>query len=68
MVQFIQVCEEKIYGNKIWINLDSITSFSRDKMYSINEGQWYKITLNNGSICYTLYNLMTSVVYTLPDY
>ena len=68
MVQFIQVCEEKIYGNKIWVNLDAISSFSRDKLYSPDEGQWYRLVLNNGAVCYTLYNLIASVIYTLPDY
>ena len=67
MNRFIQACENKIYGNKIWINLDAIVSFNKDTMYLANEGQWYKIILNNGSICFTLYNLQVLSIYTLPD-
>lgn len=68
MTQFIQACENKIYGDKIWINLDAIVCFSKDKMYLANEGQWYKIVLNNDSICFTLYNLQVLNIYALPDF
>ncbi len=65
---FIQACEGKIYGPKIWINPNTIISFGKDKQYSIDEGQWYKVILINGNICYTLYNLTNLSIYQLPNY
>ena len=65
---FIQACEGKIYGPKIWINPNSIASFGKDKQFSIAEGQWYKVILFNGTVCYTLYNLISLSIYTLPAY
>lgn len=65
---FIQACEGKVYGNKIWINLNTIASFGKDNKYSSDEGQWYKIVLISGAICYTLYNLSALSTYTLPTY
>lgn len=65
---FIQACEGKVYGNKIWINLNSIVSFGKDNKFSNEEGQWYKIVLTSGAVCYTLYNLPNLSSYTLPAY
>lgn len=65
---FIQACENKVYGDKIWVNANHIVNFCKDKQYSNAEGLWYKLILSNGKICYTLYNLQLFNVYTLPDY
>ena len=65
---FIQACENKVYGNKIWINLNTIVSFARDKQYSIDEGQWYKVIMTDGSINFTTYNLQALNIYNLPAF
>lgn len=68
MASFIQVCDQKVYGNKIWINLNTIASFSKDVKLDTTEGQWYKVILINNQICYTTYNLTTLSIFTLPDF
>jgi len=68
MASFIQACDQKIYGDKIWINLNSISSFSKDAKFDITEGQWYKVVLVDGRICYTTYNLPALSIFTLPTF
>ena len=65
---FIQACDEKIYGNKIWINVNLIVCFNKSASYSSQEGQWYEVLLTNGKKCYTLYNLSLLSTYSLPDF
>jgi hypothetical protein len=64
---FIQACEAKVYGNKIWINLNAIVSFGKDVKFN-DEGQWYKIVLVSGALVYTTYNLASLSTYSLPAY
>lgn len=65
---FIQACDEKIYGNKIWINVNLIVQFRKSVSYSSQEGQWYEVLLIDGKKCYTLYNLALLNTYNLPDF
>lgn len=65
---FIQACEAEIYGNKLWINLNTIVSFRSDIKYNDNEGQWYKVVLINGAVVYTTYNLLSLNTYSLPAF
>ncbi len=65
---FIQACEAKVYGNKIWINLNAIVSFGKDIKHNNDEGQWYKIVLVSGAVVYTTYNLASLSNYSLPNF
>lgn len=52
---FIQSCKDKVYGQKIWININNIVSFEK-YVKMIPDEQWYIIKTTNGELYFTTYD------------
>lgn len=66
MPVFIQCCNDKIYGNRVYVNINLIVSFEKHIKLIPNE-QWYLIKIIDGTKLYTLYDFTTQITYNLPD-
>jgi hypothetical protein len=64
---FVVACKEKIYGPKIWVNLNNVTSFEKSVKLLPDE-QWYLVKTTDGSSYYTTYDCsILSIFNDLPN-
>jgi len=66
-MSFIQCCKEKVYGPKVFININQIVMFEKH-IKVIPDEQWYVAVMSNGERFYTLYDLTALSTYILPNF
>ena len=64
---FIECCKDKVYGPKVYVNLNHIVLVEKHLKF-IPDEQWYSITTVNGEKLFTLYGFASHVSYTLPNF